>query len=47
MVLVRIISAVGEDDIGIDPLLQRFEPGFDCLALFREEAVPEGHDFDP
>ena len=46
MVLMRVVTAVGEDHIGIDAAFQAFKPGFDLLALLGEEAVSKSHDLD-
>ena len=46
VVLVRVASAMGEDKVRIDPLFERHKPRFDRVALFREKAIPERHDFD-
>jgi hypothetical protein len=46
MVLMCVVSSVGEDYIGINAVFQCFEPDLDLLALLRKEAVSKGHDFD-
>src|SRR5690242_12891220 len=46
MILVRIVPSMAENDIGVDAILQGFEPDLDLVALFREEAVPEVHHLD-
>ena len=46
MVLMCIVLSVGEDYIGINAVLQRFEPDLDLIALLREEAVSKVHDLD-
>src|SRR5215467_9006555 len=43
VILVRIISAMREDDIRIRSRLQHLEPRLDCFPLFPEEPVAKPH----
>ena len=41
VILMRILTAVRQDDIGADARFQRLEPLLDLGALFGEKAVPK------
>jgi hypothetical protein len=43
MILMRIVTTVRQDDIGIDTPFQGLEPRFDLLALLREKSISESH----
>jgi hypothetical protein len=46
MVLMRVIAAVGENDIRLDAAFELLEPGLDLGRLRRKEAVAEMMDLD-
>jgi hypothetical protein len=47
MVLMPVLAVVGEDQVGLELLLERFELVLHRCALVREEAVPVGPDHHP
>src|SRR5262249_51142906 len=46
MILVRVGSRVGQDEIGIRAAFQRLEPALDLVTLLREEPVLKGQHLD-
>ena len=46
MILVRIIAAMRQNEVGIDPRLEALEPTFDLVALGGKKAIFELHNLD-